>query len=196
MKKDKTDKNVQENNEQTENLTEEVLNNEDSSILENQGDTEQESGISEVEKLQKELSESKDKYLRLYSEFENYRRRTAREKLELIDTATEGLMTALLPVIDDFERAENSLNDESANLETVREGLDLIFQKFKNTLTQKGLKNMENVIGGDFDPDFHEAITQIPVEDKKKKGKVVDVIEKGYMLKDKVIRYAKVVTGA
>ena len=196
MKKDKTDKNVQENNEQTENLTEEVINNEDSSTLENQGDTEQESGISEVEKLQKELSESKDKYLRLYSEFENYRRRTAREKLELIDTATEGLMTALLPVIDDFERAENSLNDESANLETVREGLDLIFQKFKNTLTQKGLKNMENVIGGDFDPDFHEAITQIPVEDKKKKGKVVDVIEKGYMLKDKVIRYAKVVTGA
>ncbi len=193
MKKDKTDKNVEENNEQMENLAEEVMNNEEQSDAENEEKSGQES---ELEKARQELSESKDKYLRLYSEFENYRRRTAKEKLELIDTATEGLMTALLPIIDDFERAEKSLNDEGATLEAMKEGLDLIFQKFKNTLTQKGLKDMEDVIGGDFDPDFHEAITQIPVEDKKQKGKVVDVIEKGYMLKEKVIRYAKVVTGA
>lgn len=194
MKKDKTDKKVQDNGEQVENLAEELVNNDE--ISDEDSTSGKEAELSDMEKLQQELVESKDKYLRLYSEFENYRRRTAKEKLELVDTASEGLMTALLPVMDDFERAEKSLNEEGATLEAMKEGLDLIFQKFKNTLVQKGLKDMENGIGSDFDPDFHEAITQIPVEDKKMKGKVVDVIEKGYMLKDKVIRYAKVVTGA
>lgn len=146
-------------------------------------------------KLEAELAESKDKYLRLYSEFENFRRRTAREKLDLIDTAAEGLMTALLPVLDDFERALKSAGDGTDD-KSVREGMDLIYQKLKKTLEQKGLKNMNSEIGQDFDPDFHEAITQIPAPDKKLKGKIVDVIEKGYMIKEKVIRYAKVVTGS
>jgi molecular chaperone GrpE len=150
----------------------------------------------EVLRLTLELQESKDKFLRLYSEFENFRRRTAKEKLDLISTANEDLMTALIPVMDDFERANKSIEKEDSDLKSVREGLDLVFHKFKKTLEQKGLKAMEAGEGSSFDPDFHEAITQIPAPSKKLKGKIVDVIEKGYMLKDKVIRYAKVVIGS
>ncbi len=150
----------------------------------------------EIDKLSIELQESKDKYLRLYSEFENFRRRTAKEKLDLISTANEDLMSALLPVLDDFERASKSIGDEGGDSGSIKEGLDLIFGKFKKTLEQKGLKPMDTGQGSDFDPDFHEAITQIPAPSKKLKGKVVDVVEKGYMLKDKVIRYAKVVIGS
>ena len=150
--------------------------------------------LSELEQKKAELAESKDKYLRLYSEFENYRRRTSKEKLDLIQTANEGLISALLPIIDDFERAEKSAG-EDADLKSVREGMSLIANKFNNILTQKGLKAMESDQGIDFDPELHEAITQIPAPSKKLKGKVVDVIEKGYLLGDKVIRFAKVVTG-
>lgn len=150
----------------------------------------------EVQKLSIELQESKDKYLRLYSEFENFRRRTAKEKLDLISTANEELMSALLPVMDDFQRASKSMSEEGTSIESAREGLDLVFNKFKKTLEGKGLKAMDTGEGSDFDPDFHEAITQIEAPSKKLKGKVVDVVEKGYMLKDKVIRYAKVVIGS
>jgi molecular chaperone GrpE len=150
----------------------------------------------ELEKLNIQLQESKDKYLRLYSEFENFRRRTAKEKLDLISTANEDLMTAMLPVMDDFERANKSIDKEGSDLKSLKEGMDLVFQKFQKTLEQKGLKSMDAGEGSDFDPDFHEAITQIPAPSKKLKGKVVDVIEKGYLLKDKVIRYAKVVIGS
>lgn len=160
------------------------------------GSEENTSGDSEVEKLSIELQESKDKYLRLYSEFENFRRRTAKEKLDLISTANEELMTALLPVMDDFERAAKSIDEEGADKKGIKEGLELVFSKFRKTLEQKGLKAMDAGEGSDFDPEFHEAISQIPAPSKKLKGKVVDVVEKGYMLKDKVIRYAKVVIGS
>lgn len=150
--------------------------------------------LSELDKVKMELSEAKDKYLRLYSEFENYRRRTAKEKLDLIQTGTEGLITSLIPIIDDFERAQKS-NEEDADLKSVQGGMTLIANKFNNTLVQKGLKVMESKQGIDFDPELHEAITQIPAPSKKLKGKVVDVVEKGYFLGEKVVRFAKVVTG-
>lgn len=150
---------------------------------------------SKQEELKQELADAKDKYLRLYSEFENFRRRTAKEKLELVGTANEGLMHSLLPILDDFERADKSFNDE-VELKSMKEGIDLIHSKFKNALEQKGIKKIEVEKGAEFDTELHEAITQIPVPEKKLKGKIVDVIENGYQLSDKVIRFAKVVTGA
>jgi molecular chaperone GrpE len=117
----------------------------------------------EAEKLQAELQEVKDKYLRLYSEFENFRRRTAREKLDLIKTAGEGLIVALLPVMDDFQRAQKAL-EESEDHKASKEGFDLIYNKFNNILTQKGLKAMEVKKGTEFNTEYHEAISQMPVE--------------------------------
>jgi molecular chaperone GrpE len=144
-----------------------------------------------VAKLQDELSASKDKYLRLYAEFENHRRRTAKEKLDMIQGANEQLIKTLLPVVDDFERAEKSLKEIS---DKGADGALLIYQKLKKILDQNGVKVMD--AQGDFNPDLHEAITQIPVQDQSKKGKIVDVVEKGYLLNDKVIRFAKVVVGS
>jgi len=151
--------------------------------------------VDEVDQLKVDLEEAKDKYLRLYSEFENFRRRTAKERLDLISSASADLMSALLPVIDDFERAHNAF-DEKSEAKTVKEGYDLIYNKLKNIIEQKGLKAMDLKAGDDFDPEFHEAITQIPAPEDKLKGKIVDVIEKGYLLNDKVVRFAKVVTGS
>ncbi|SKC39033.1 nucleotide exchange factor GrpE [Ohtaekwangia koreensis] len=152
-----------------------------------------EEGQVDSSKLQAELAEQKDKYLRLYSEFDNFRRRTAKEKLEMVQSANEQLIKALLPVADDFERAEKSFKDkESKELE----GFFLIYNKFKKTLDQYGVKIMDAGAGSEFNPDLHEAITQIPTPDEKLKGKVVDVVEKGYLLNDKVIRFAKVVVGS
>jgi len=150
--------------------------------------------VTPLEKLEADLSESKDKYLRLYSEFDNYRRRTAKEKLELMETAGERLVVAMLPVMDDFNRAEESLN--SGDIKAITEGVKLIADKFAKTLAAEGLKVMDTKEGSDFDPDFHEAVTQIPVQSKKLKGKIVDTIERGYFLGEKVIRHAKVVIGA
>lgn len=155
----------------------------------------QENEEDEVEKLKIELQDAKDKYLRLYSEFENFRRRTAKERLELIKTANEDLMVALLPVMDDFERAKKAL-EESEDHKASKEGFDLIYNKFNNILKQKGLKPMEDKKGKEFNTDHHEAISQMPVEKKKMKGKIIDVVEKGYYLDEKVIRFAKVVIGA
>ena len=149
----------------------------------------------ELTRIQDELADSKDKYLRLYSEFDNFRRRTAKEKLDMTQTANEELMAALIPILDDFERAEKSFDGE-ASVESLKEGFDLIYNKFRKILEQKGLTAMDTGEGSEFDPDYHEAITQIPAPKKKLVGKVVDVIEKGYMLKEKVVRYAKVVTGS
>ena len=151
--------------------------------------------LSSEEKLKIELKESQDKYLRLYSEFENFRRRTSKEKLDLMSTANEGLIQSLLPVIDDMERAQNSIKD-GGDIDSLKEGLDLVFTKFKGVLEAKGVKLIEAGAGSDFDLDLHEAITQIPAPEEKLKGKIVDVVEKGYQLGDKVIRFAKVVTGA
>jgi molecular chaperone GrpE len=155
-------------------------------------DNENAESANEIMKVKAELSESKDKYLRLYSEFENFRRRTAKERLELIQSANEQLLKALLPVVDDFDRAEKASKD---NNNTSAEGFTLIQNKFKKILEQHGVKQMDIQKGADFNPDVHEAITQIPAPDESLKGKIVDVVEKGYSLNDKVIRYAKVVVG-
>lgn len=151
----------------------------------------------EAEALKQEIGELKDKYLRLYSEFENFRRRTSREKLDLINTASEELITALLPVIDDFERAIRAMSEkEMEDNKTSLEGVQLIFNKLKYTVEQRGLKAMNTDKGDEFNAEIHEAITKIPVEDEDLKGKVVEVLEKGYYLHDKVIRFAKVITGS
>ena len=165
---------------------------------EEQADIEEEEEVDDrtpEEKLKEEVAEAKDKYLRLFSEFENFRRRTAREKLDLIKTASEELVVALIPVVDDFERALQNMSDD-ADTKTVREGVDLVYQKFTKTLNQKGVEKIATEKGDDFNDEVHEAITQIPAPEDKLKGKIVDVIEPGYKLGDKVIRFAKVVTGA
>lgn len=177
------------NDEATENTAEETT--EEQEVVENEETQE----VDELTKLQDELAESKDKYLRLYSEFDNFRRRTSKEKLDLMQTANEDLMSALIPIIDDFDRADKAYDEKESDVKAMKEGIDLISSKFQKILEQKGLTAMKSDVGMDFDPDFHEAITQIPAPKKKLKGKVVDVIEKGYMLKEKVVRYAKVVTG-
>jgi molecular chaperone GrpE len=155
---------------------------------------EEEIKMTPEEKLGAELAEAKDKYLRLYSEFDNYRRRTSKEKLDLMSTAGERIVVALLPVIDDFNRAEQSLT--SGDADSIAEGIKLISDKFVKTLDAEGLKIMETKEGTSFDTELHEAVTQIPAPSKKLKGKIVDTIESGYFLGEKVIRHAKVVLGA
>jgi molecular chaperone GrpE len=159
---------------------------------ENTAESAEENDNKEIVKLQAELASSKDKYIRLYSEFENFRRRTAKEKLEMIQSANEQLLKSLVPVADDFERAEKSFKDKN---DKDSEGFFLIQNKFRKVLEQYGVKPMEIQKGADFNPDVQEAITQIPAADESLKGKVVDVVEKGYLLNEKVIRYAKVVVG-
>ena len=150
----------------------------------------------ELTKVKAELSEIKDKYLRLYSEFDNFRRRTAKEKLDLVSTANEDLMIELLPVIDDFERALKSFDSDNGDLDNIMEGIMLIFNKLKNVTEKKGLKGMETNPGDDFNSELHDAISHVPSPEEKLKGKIIETIEKGYYLNDKVIRFAKVVTGA
>jgi len=147
---------------------------------------------SEVEKLKKEVQSLQEKYLRQVAEFDNFRKRTAREKVELMQTAGKDVILSLLPVIDDMDRAEKQM--ESSQDADLKHGIHLIFQKFRNLLQAKGLKQMQ-VIGEDFNPDFHEAITEIPAPSPELKGKVVDELEKGYYLNDKILRFAKVVVG-
>ena len=155
-------------------------------------DKEVEKNSSENE-IQKEDQDFKEKYIRLYSEYENYRKRTAKEKIDLITNASENVIKELLPILDDFERAiDNNKNVEDASV--LKEGFDLIYSKMYKGLINQGLKPME-ANGKDFDSEIHEAITKIPAPNEKLKGKVVDVIEKGYQINEKVIRYAKVVVG-
>ena len=139
------------------------------------------------------LAEEKDRYIRLYAEFENYKKRTLREKMEFAQYANTEMMISMLAVLDDFERAikEIAKNGSEADLK----GVELIYQKFKNKLSEKGLKTLEVNTGDDFNVDFHEAITSIPAPSEDLKGKIVDVVETGYQLHDRVIRFAKVVTG-
>jgi molecular chaperone GrpE len=148
----------------------------------------------EIELLKQELGEQKDKYLRLYSEFENFRRRNAKERLELISTASAELMTDLLPVLDDFERAMKAIGDDESKKE-LKEGIELIFTKYRKTLENKGLSEIEIKPGDAFDSEYQEAVTAIPAPSEELKGKIVDVIEKGYKINDRVIRFARVVTG-
>jgi molecular chaperone GrpE len=147
----------------------------------------------EANRTDAELADLKDKYLRLAAEFENYKRRTTKERIELFKTASQELMVALLPVLDDFERARNA-TQTTTDPNAVRESIDIIQNKLNKILQQKGLTAMD-AKGGDFDAELHEAITQIPAPSDDLRGKIVDEVEKGYYLGDKVIRHAKVVLG-
>jgi molecular chaperone GrpE len=153
----------------------------------------QEPAPDELSKLKAEIQELKDKYLRQVAEFDNYRKRTARESLELRHTAGKDVIVSLLDVLDDCDRAEKQLH-VSDDIGTIKEGIQLIFQKLRNSLQAKGVKPMSS-IGNRFDPDQHEAITEVPVPSEELKGKVIDEVEKGYYLNDKIIRFAKVVVG-
>jgi molecular chaperone GrpE len=144
-------------------------------------------------KLASELSEMKDKYLRLYAEFDNYRKRTLREREELIKTASESAIKSILSTLDDFERAIKAAKS-GAEDSSILEGIVLIYDKMFKTLEQQGLKVMESD-GQDFNPDLHESLTKVPVPSEDLKGKVIETIEKGYYLREKIIRYAKVVVG-
>jgi len=145
-------------------------------------------------KAEAELADMKDKYLRLYSEFDNFRRRTAKERNDLLKTANQEMVVALLPVVDDFERARQSMQN-AQEVVSIKEGVDLIYNKLSNILQQKGLRPM-TTIGTPFDAETQEAITQVPAPDESMKGKVMDEVEKGYYLNEKVVRFAKVVIGA
>jgi molecular chaperone GrpE len=145
------------------------------------------------QKLRDELEEQKDKYVRLFAEFDNFKRRTSKERLELIQTAGREVIVSLLQVLDDCDRAEMQMQ-QTDDVKQIKEGVQLVFNKLRKTLQTQGLKAMDS-LHTDFDVEKHEAITEIPVDDKKLKGKVVDEIEKGYYLNDKLIRFAKVVVG-
>lgn len=150
--------------------------------------------ISAEDKHKEELALANDKFLRLYAEFDNYKRRTSKERVELLQTAGKDVIVSLLPVLDDFERASRAI-ENAKDVSAVKEGVSLVHNKLKNLLSQKGLKEMVSK-GQPFDADIHEAVTNIPAPSDDLKGKVVDVLEEGYLLNDKVIRFAKVVVGA
>ena len=175
--------------ESTENIEKENINEEN--VSENQGIPTPE--LSPEEQLQEELNNEKDKFLRLFAEFENYKRRTAKERIDLFKTANQEVLQAMLPVLDDFDRAwaQVSKSDDQA----LVTGVQLIHDKMRSTLFSKGLEEVEVKAGDVFNADFAEAITQIPAPNDKMKGKIVDVIEKGYKLGDKIIRFPKVVIG-
>ncbi len=149
--------------------------------------------LSVEEQLAQDLAKEKDKFLRLFAEFENYKKRTSKERLELFKTANQEVLLAMLPVLDDFDRAAVEINKSED--ENLKKGVELIHEKLKNTLISKGLEQVEIQAGDAFNADIAEAITQIPAPSDKLKGKIVDVIEKGYKLGDKIIRFPKVVVG-
>ena len=150
--------------------------------------------LSPAQEWEQKHDEVNEKYLRLYSEFDNFRRRTQKEKLELYKTAGEDIMVALLPVLDDFERAEKASSEEQ-DIKSFKEGIDLIYQKLLNILKQQGLNQMESNVGKSFDVELQEAITKIKAPSDDMKGKIIDEVERGYKLNDKVIRFSKVVVG-
>ncbi|HUH29601.1 nucleotide exchange factor GrpE [Gelidibacter sp.] len=151
--------------------------------------------ISIEDQLKEELGKEKDKFLRLFAEFENYKKRTTKERIELFRTAGQDVIQSLLPVMDDFDRAINEISKTQDQDNELLKGVELIRNKFKSTLNSKGLEEVAVEVGDVFSADDHEAITQIPAPSDDLKGKIVDVIEKGYKLGDKVIRFPKVITG-
>ena len=176
---------------ENEDIQKEVLNEAEEQSTEN---TEQNTENVTAEKNAEELlAEEKDRYIRLFAEFENYKKRTAKEKMDYFQFANQEMMVSMLGILDDFERALKEMS--KSGLEAELQGVELIYQKFQNRLSEKGLKPMTVQAGDSFNVDFHEAITQIPAPSDDLKGKIVDVIETGYTLHDKVIRFAKVVTG-
>jgi molecular chaperone GrpE len=175
--------------ESTENIEKENINTEN--VSENQEINAPEQTVEE--QLQEELAKEKDKFLRLFAEFENYKKRTTKERIDLFKTANQEVLQAMLPVLDDFDRAWAQISKSQE--EALVTGVQLIHDKLKSTLVSKGLEEVEVKAGDAFDADYAEAITQIPAPSDDLKGKVVDVIEKGYKLGDKIIRYPKVVVG-
>jgi len=151
------------------------------------------SKANKLEELESDLGEAKDKYLRLYAEFENYKRRTVKERIDLMKTAAQDTLSSLLPILDDFDRAKKSADDENTD-EHFSEGVSLVYNKLHSTLKSKGLEAMETQ-GEVFNPELHDAITEISTPTPEMKGKIIDTIEKGYLLNDKIIRHAKVVVG-
>jgi molecular chaperone GrpE len=149
--------------------------------------------VSDIDKLKEELAASKDKYIRLFAEFENYKRRNAKERIELIQTAGKDVITSLLSVLDDCDRAEKQINN-SEDINQLKEGVLLVFNKLRTTLQSKGLISMESK-DTNFDVEKHEAIAEIEVPEKALMGKVIDEVEKGYYLNNKLIRFAKVIVG-
>lgn len=188
-------KNTQEQEEIKQNQAEEHMEEENKEELadEKQVKNKKEDKDSRVEELGQKLSEINDKYLRLSAEFDNYRKRTLKEKMELTKSAGEQVLTKILPVMDNFERALKSM-ESASDVPALREGVELIYANFKDFLAQNGVKEME-CLHTDFDPEVQEAVTKIPAPAEELKGKVVDCIQKGYTLNDKVIRFPKVVVG-
>jgi molecular chaperone GrpE len=162
--------------------------------LESEMNEAEEELISIEEQLQQDLNKEKDKFLRLFAEFENYKKRTSKERIDLFRTAGQEVIVALLPIMDDFDRALKEISKSSTDKELFK-GVDLISNKFKETLKSKGLQEITTKEGDVFDAEVHDAITQIPAPDKKLKGKIIDVVEKGFRLGDKIIRHPKVVVG-
>lgn len=188
-KHNKVTENIELEQPQTE--TQDTIEAVDSSATEEKDAVQEEANS--IELLEAQVAELKDKYLRQVAEFDNYRKRTLKEKTELILNGGEKVMTALLPVMDDFERALESFN-KSSDVDALREGVTLIFEKLVKTLEGQGLKAIE-AVGQDFNTDFHEAIAMIPATNDDEKGKVIDCVQTGYMLNEKVIRHAKVAIG-
>jgi molecular chaperone GrpE len=184
------------NQENTENMEKEIIDNEVSSA---QNQEQAEIPVVEMtneEKLEEELAKEKDKFLRLFAEFENFKKRTAKERMDLFKTANQEVLQAILPVLDDFDRALIQITKSDTTEEQILlKGVELIHEKLKSTLVSKGLEQVEIKTGDDFNADFAEAITQIPAPSDDLKGKIVDVIEKGYKLGDKIIRFPKVIIG-
>lgn len=176
-------------NEKVEELNEELTDNTEQETASAQEVEEK----TQEEVLQEELAKEKDKFLRLFAEFENFKKRTSKERIELFKTAGQEVITALLPVLDDFDRALKELS-KSKDTEMFK-GVELIDAKLRETLKSKGLEQIEVAAGDTFDAEVHEAITQIPAPDKKMKGKIIDVIEKGFKLGERIIRHPKVVVG-
>lgn len=172
-----------------------INNKEEEKINKNGTETvvEEQEEITAEEKLQEDLNKEKDKFLRLFAEFENFKKRTAKERIELFKTANQDVILAMLPVLDDFDRALSEIA-KSEEKELLK-GVELIKNKFEETLKNKGLSSVEVENGAAFDAEIHEAVTQIPAPSDELKGKIIDVIEKGYKLGDKIIRYPKVVVG-
>jgi molecular chaperone GrpE len=175
-------------NEEIDEVLSNVLNADDSRA----GDELTESNDEEIEKLQAEIAELKDKHLRMVAEFDNFRRRNAKERLELVQTAGKDIIQSLLVVLDDIDRAGKQL--ETTDPKLMKEGISLVFNKLRTILQQKGLKVMD-AVNQEFNPDLHEAITEVPAPSEDMKGKIIDVVEQGYYLNDKLIRHAKVVVG-
>jgi molecular chaperone GrpE len=179
------------NEHKAETLIEEDSKNEQSTVK-NEHEIETDPKQEKISELEKQNNDLNDKYLRLFSEFDNFRKRSIKERIELTKTASAEITEAVLPVLDDLERAHKSAV-ENPDIDALTEGLGLILTKLKTTLKHKGLEEIENTIGESFNTDFHEAITHIPATEESQKGKIVDQIQKGYMLNGKIIRFAKVV---